>query len=351
MGVFVDYYKTKELVFQIFEKAGLKKEYAATVADNLLEAEARGIRSHGLVQVNNYVKMVDNGEMITDGVPEILKDDISTYLIDGKHLPGSVTGKFAFKKTIEKAKKTGICVTAVKGCTHFGMAAYYAMDALEENMIGLAFCSAGTLVAPFGGYTRQLGTNPICVVVPAKKNKPIVFDAATSVQAFNKVFFAKTEGRSIPIEWAMDENGNETTDPNLAINGALNPFGGYKGYGLAVIINILCGFLSGASIVKAEDDSISEDTQEIGFNFAAIDISHFQDVEEFKEGIDIFIDRLKNSPAKAGQDIKVPGEIEFANKELALNEGIELFNGVREILTDLSTRLNTDLRFDDIIVK
>ncbi|MFT3985270.1 MAG: Ldh family oxidoreductase [Lachnospiraceae bacterium] len=347
MSSVLEYGKIKALIEEIFEKAGLSETYAKIVADNLLEAEIRGVRSHGLIQVQNYVRELEEGKIQKEGTPQILREYPGTLLIDGKHLPGAVIGNYAFDKTMEKAKATGVAVTAVKGCTHFGMAAYYAMKALKETMIGLAFCSAGTLVAPYGGYRRELGTNPICVAVPAGMERPVVFDAATSYRAFNKIFFAKEENRKIPFGWALDQEGNPTEEPEEAMQGALLPFGEYKGYGLSIIVNVITGILGGAAIEKDENGRIGENTQEIGYHFAAIDISKFQDTEEFKQTMDVFIKRLKSSGTKGGEEILIPGEPEFLQREESLQNGIVIYDGVWESLRHLVKQLNTRIVLEE----
>ena len=322
MGTFFDPPRIRALVAEIFERSGCPSERAETVADNLVQAEMRGVRSHGLVQVLPYSRHFREGRIRAGAEIEAVAEGPAMLAFDAHFAPGSVAGKLAMKRTIEKAWESGVAVSTVKNGTHFGMAAYYAMDALSENMIGLAFTSSGLLVAPFGGKTRQLGTNPICVAVPALRHRPIVFDAATSVAAYNKAFFAHTEGRPIPEGWAVSRDGAPTTDPaDLVLNGgSLLPFGGYKGYGLSLVVYLITAVLSGM-----------QDAGAIGFNFAAIDINRFSDAERFKQTVDETIDRLKSSPKADGAgQILVPGEIEFDLHERAERDGIELFGGVQQ---------------------
>ncbi len=331
MSIRVDSQKIKQLVTRIFEKSGAKSEEAATVADNLVQAEMRGIRSHGLVQVANYSKLMRSGKINCSADIKIIRESESTLSIDADHAPGSVAGKYAMARTIEKARKNGVAISTVKNATHFGFAAYYAMDALAENFIGLSFTSTGLGVAPFGGFEKMLGTNPICVAVPAGKERPVVFDAATSNAAFNKCFFAYTEGRKIPSDWALDKDGKPTTDPADVVTGggALLPFGGYKGYGLGLIVFIITTLLSGTSVIDDDGGKVTENTKKVAYNFAAIDISRFTDVKDFKENLDVSIRRLKNSKKLPGtQEIYISGEIEFNLAEKAEKEGLEIFDGV-----------------------
>lgn len=335
MAIVLKYVDAQKMVTDIFLKAGYSEEYAPLVADNLIEAELRGVRSHGLVQVKPYVERFRAGE-ICNAKPELLQESAATAVVDGHFAPGVISGIYGMNLAIQKAEENGIGVAVVRNGTHFGMAYYYARMALKHNMIGLAFTNAGAFVAPYGGIRRELGTNPICVAVPAGRHDPIVFDAATSEAAFNKLFFAATENRKVPKGWAMDENGDDTENPEEGMNGALYPFGGYKGYGLAVMVNILTGLLSGASLAYDENGNMQENIDNVGYNFAAIDISKFQDVDKFKQLVDIFADRLKNSEKKKGvQEILLPGEPEFRNARKARKEGMLLYDGVYGNLIEL----------------
>jgi LDH2 family malate/lactate/ureidoglycolate dehydrogenase len=353
MSIRVDYKKIQEYLTEIFMKKGLSKINAAIVAENLVMAESRGVRSHGLVQVKNYVTMYENGIYNPEPEIKVEKDSGSILLLDGDNGPGAVVGKYAMKRTIEKAKESGIAMTAVKNCTHFGMAEYFAIDAVENNMIGLAFTNVRVpLVAPFGGYSKQLGTNPICVAVPATNHAPIIFDAATSEAAFNKVVYARAEGKRIPDNWAVNGKGQPTTDPEEVISeGALVPFGGYKGYGLAFIVNIITGLLSGACLSKDEAGNVTENESGVGFNFIAVDIEKFLSVNDFKDLVDEFIIRIKNSPRiNEDEPILVPGEPEHEKEILAIKQGIEIFNGVESELKFLGEKLQTDMRLENCIV-
>lgn len=350
-AITVDSEKIKNLIARIFTASGLKESDSNTVADNLVQAEMRGIRSHGLVQVANYSTFMRNGKINTKAEIKLISEGPSTLAFDSDFAPGSVAGKYAMSKTIEKARQTGVAVSTVKNATHFGFAAYYALDAIKENMIGLAFTSSSFLVAPFGGFERVLGTNPICVTVPAKNRRPVVFDAATSNAAYNKSFFAYTEDRSIPDDWGLDSKGNKTTNPADIVKnaGALLPFGGYKGYGLDFIVSILTAVLSGAAIGKNSDGSAFEKTNAVGFNFAAIDVSRFSDVDSFKEVVDLSIDRIKSSKKRNGvEEIFVPGEIEWNLYEKSKRKGLVLYKGVASEITRTVRELGLSDSLDDV---
>lgn len=350
MSLLVDSEKTKKLISLIFEKSGLNKESSNIVAENLIQAEMRGIRSHGLVQVANYSTFMRNGKINTNPNIKLISESDSTTAFDADFAPGAVAGLHAMKKTIEKAKKSGVAVSTVKNATHFGFAAFYAQEALKENLIGMAFTSSGLLVAPFGGHERVLGTNPICIAVPAKKERPVIFDAATSNAAYNKSFFAYTEGRKIPLDWGMNPQGEATEDPKDIVidGGALFPFGGYKGYGLGLIVYLITSVLSGSSIVK-ENDAINEIPGKIGYNFAAIDISKFVDVEDFKQTVDLAVNRLKKSKKNDEVErIYVPGEIEADLYDKAKQEGLLLYDGVISEITRTLKELKITESLDSV---
>ncbi|MBQ8013319.1 MAG: Ldh family oxidoreductase [Treponema sp.] len=330
MSLTVDAEKTKDLVSLIFVRSGLNEKDARLVAENLVQAEMRGIRSHGLVQVANYSTFMRNGKINVNAAIKTLSESDSAISFDADFAPGAVAGRYAMAKTIEKAQKTGVAVSTVKNATHFGFAAFYAQEALKHDLIGLAFTSSSLLVAPFGGFERVLGTNPICVAVPALHERPVIFDAATSNAAYNKSFFAYTEGRKIPRDWGMDAHGNPTENPADIVKngGALFPFGSYKGYGLDFIVYLLTAVLGGSAIGRNEN-GVFEDAGKIGYNFAAIDISKFADAESFKQTVDFAVRRIRSSKKAAGSErIYVPGEIEAELYEKARTDGLVLYDGV-----------------------
>lgn len=348
MSIIVDYKKITEFCRSAFQFYGVSTENARTIADNLVQAELRGVKSHGLVQVKNYVNWLESGSINAKPNIKILKETPTTLVIDGDHGPGSVIGKYAMAKTIQKAKEFGIASTTVANGTHFGMAAYYAMEAIKENLIGIALCNSSANVAVHGGYLAELGTNPICVAVPTATRLPIVYDGATSVVAFNKIFFALVEKKKIPDSWAFDEYGKSTDRPSEAVKGALKTFGGYKGSGLSILVNIFSGLLSGSSIKKDEDGTVRENRDAVGFYFSAIDIEKFQPVEDFKQSVDLMIDRLKASkPIDKEIPIYMPGELEFINKKESIKNGLLILDGVQRDLKEIEVKLGMKYKLEN----
>lgn len=350
--LFIKHQHLKEFCSSVFQKLGLDENSAHTVADNLIEAELRGVRSHGIAKVKDYVKFLEEGIFNPNPNIRIVKEDISILSIDGDFGMGSVTGKYAMEKCIEKAKTTGIACATVFNGTHFGMAAYYSMLALDNNMIGIALCNSGNIMTVYGGISRALGTNPISVAVPANKELPVVFDAATSEAAFNKILFSHIAGKDIPLGWAVDKDGNPTTKAKDALEGAVVPFGGYKGSGLAIIVNILSGVLNGAFLQGKKDSAIKgEHSNGVGFFFSAIDIEKFLDINLFKNSIDLFVKDLKSSKLdKHIEKIYMPGELEYLRKEENLENGILLVDGVLNDLKEIQLKYLPKFNLEDYLI-
>ena len=351
----MDRQKLTEVCSEIFKAAGLQEQHAACVADNLVEAELRGVRSHGVIQVKTYVERLNKGKINKTPHIRVLKETQGTLLVDGDFSPGAVSGTFAMDRCIEKAKETGIASAAVRNGTHFGMAAYYAMRALPFDMMGFAFCNAQPRVAVHGSVDRNMGTNPICAAIPANREHPIVFDAATSAAAYNKVFYASKEGYKIEGGLALDDDGVETRNPQIALEGVFLPFGGYKGSGLAVIVNVLCTLLTGGAVsswpVSGADSELREDLMNVGFYFSALDISAFQEPELFKRSMDAMIRRMKSSRKKKDcGEIYMPGEIEFLQHARQSRDGVSLGRSVFSDLSALRLELNLS-PLEDILAK
>ncbi|MDR3229879.1 MAG: Ldh family oxidoreductase [Synergistaceae bacterium] len=334
---------------EVFQAAGLAAEHAAIVSDNLMEAELRGVRSHGLIQVKNYAESLKNGTFNKKPRIKVLRETQATLLVDGDMAPGSISGKYAMKKCIEKAGETGIASAAVRNGVHFGMAAWYAMTALPHDMLGFAFCNAQPRTAVYGSIDKNIGTNPICAAIPADREYPVVFDAATSQTAYNKILYAFKEGRRIEKGLALDAAGNDTDDPKTALDGPFLPFGGYKGSGLAIVVDILCSLLTGTAVrIDPETQEPREAIGKVGFYFSAVKIAAFQEPLLFKKTVDLMIKRLKSSRKREEQGkIYMPGELEFISHAEQSAHGINLGESVFDDLTALSRDWNLPFGVED----
>jgi LDH2 family malate/lactate/ureidoglycolate dehydrogenase len=335
---------------ELFGSFGVDEKAAQTVADNLVEAELRGVKSHGIARVKGYAENLATKQFNATPNIKILREDLSTLAVDGDFGLGAVTGTWTMKKCLEKAEKTGACFATVGRGRHFGMSAFYAMMALERDMIGITLCNSDYNMNVYGGTSRVLGTNPICIAVPANQRYPLVFDAATSKVAFNRIRNAALERKEIPIGWGLDREGNETTDAKEALIGGVVHFGSYKGSGLAVMVQVLSGILSSA-FLSATKDSNGKVSNGVGFFFGAINISSFLDIDLFKQGIDDFIDHLKASrPDKKLDAIYMPGELEYLRKEKNLHHGVKISEAILQELLSVRKKYGIKAEFEAVLL-
>ena len=276
--------------------------------------------------------------MIDPKTPISIVHETPTSLrMDGGNGLGQVVGYHAMKSCIEKARDSGMAMVSACNSNHYGIAGYYAMMALQEDMIGISFTNSQPLVAPTYGRTAILGTNPIAVAVPSGAERPYVLDMATSIVPIGRVTVYEKAGKKIPEGWGIDSTGKVTNEPlNVIKGGALMPLGGidlmrgYKGYGLAMMVDIFSSILSGAAYgSKAGHPGENQIGANIGHFFAAIRIDAFRPVLEFKTDMDNFIKMLKDSPKAEGQErIFIAGEKEFERSERYTREGVPLMGEI-----------------------
>ncbi len=250
------------------------------------------------------------------------------------------------ERAIEMARETGSGTVFVNNSNHPCQIGQFVRQATDSDMVGFSITNSNARIPPWGGYDPYLGTNPLAVGVPTKEG-PIILDMATSVVASGKIMLASKLRKSIPIGWALDKDGNDTTDPNKAIEGSLLPFGGVKGYGIALFVDILSGVLSGSAF-GSHISNIAKDfenPQNIGHMLMAIDISKVMDVEEFKSRMGIMIQDIKTSRKRLGVDeLYMPGEIEQLNHQRSGTEGIRLSTKTVDELNTLAVLYGTGLQ-------
>jgi LDH2 family malate/lactate/ureidoglycolate dehydrogenase len=302
-------------------------EGAREVAACLIKADLRGVDSHGMVRLPVYGRRVQAGAV--KGRPDIrvLSSGTAAALVQGDNGLGPVVGARAMETAIALAREHGTGFVGVRNSNHFGPAAFYVEKAVAAGCIGLAISNAPPNMAPFGGKSRFLGTNPVAVGIPAASEPPLIFDASTSVVARGKIIVAAHNKTSIPEGWAVDPDGYPTTDADLALAGAVLPFGGPKGSAISFIIDIFCGVLTGAAFAThlntLEDLST---VQNIGHVFAAVRTDLFLPAEEFAARMDLILGLLKAASPAPGvtSRVLVPGEIEFAHEASNRERGIAL---------------------------
>jgi len=323
----------------VFEKMGLPAEEAYQAADVLLRAELRNIPTHGLMRLPEYVSLWQKKRITVTPEFTVMHETPSTALVDGGKGLGLVTAPKAMDMAIEKAKAAGTGWVAVRNSYHFGIAGYYAMKALEHNMIGIAMTNANPLVAPTYSKHGMLGTNPIAVAIPAGKEPPFVADFATSPVSRGKVDVYESEGKDTPDGLLQDRQGRLTTDSSILRNGgALRTLGGdvthggHKGFCLTAIVDIFSAVFSGANfgptvvptLGYVQDKAGAED-RGIGHFFGAMRIDAFQTADEFKAGMDEWIRTFRQAEPVAGKErVVIPGDPERESEAINMKEGIAL---------------------------
>jgi LDH2 family malate/lactate/ureidoglycolate dehydrogenase len=332
-----------------FEKLGLAPTDAKLTADNLIFANLRGVDSHGVIRLKIYADRLRAGGFRREARPQIASEHASAALIDGCHGMGQVTGTAAMQLAIIKARETGCGWVSVKNSNHFGAAAFYAMQAVEQGMIGFASTNAGPSMAPTGGREGRLGNNAFAVAIPAGKRPPVVLDMATGAVAWGKIFLAQQEKRKIPATWALDKHGLPTDDADAAANGGLiQPLGGYKGYGLSLFLDILTGVLAGGGFsthVRTLYKEIAAPSQ-IAHTCAALRIDAFMRPVEFYQRMEEMIDLMHSCPTAPGvEHIYVPGEIEYQTDQRRKAEGIPINSALKAELIGLAAELEVSMPF------
>lgn len=337
----------KQMVIDVIQCYGVSAEHANIVGDVLVAADLRGVESHGVSRLNSYyVSRLKQGRTNPRPDMKIVREFGTTFVLDCDNGLGHPAGHMAMNKCIELAKQHGLAMGGIRNSNHYGIAGYYSMMALEEDMIGFSICNTVPYVMPTYSRKRLLGTNPISVAVPAKNREPFVLDMATSVVPMGKIQMQNRKGLPIRPEWGADDQGVATTDPAKVIGGGgLFPLGGpaetagYKGYGLAAAVDIFSGLLTGSTFLSAVLATLDNpDPCMIGHLMAAIKVDAFMDRDEFTEKMDQFIDELKNAPLAAGcEEIFVAGEKEFRAWEQNTREGIKIYEKVWDELAALCT--------------
>jgi len=344
-----DYNVLKSFGAQVMVKAGLEAEEADLFMDNLLYADSRGVGSHGISRLINYSKRVRCG-VITGGANiEVVSEAPSALVIDGHNAIGAKIGRQAMDLCIAKAKETGCCTATVRGANHFGVASFYTKYAAEQGLIAFVVSNSEAAVAPIGGAKAMLGTNPLGIAVPAKRNDAFDLDMATSVVARGKVVLAQKEGKQIPLGWAVDKNGANTTDPDAVLDGGfMLPFGGPKGYAISLFIDMMCSCLGGADNCRTTSHFWTdyETPQNIGYFIFVVDPSKFLPQEQFLDRVDTMMEEFKACPTAPGVDrVYIPGEIEANKTRTSMEQGIELSDAVVEELRRVGKEYGVEATF------
>lgn len=340
----INHKKLTRFVSRSFEKLNVTAGDAEIAASVLVSSDLRGVDTHGVIRFNPhswYVKWLTEGSMIARPNIRVVSESATTALLDGECGMGMVIGHRAMELAIQKAKSSGVAMVGVRNSRHYGMSAYYSMLALPHDMIGIAMTNASRQVVPTFGQESKYGTNPLCFAVPTYKELPFVLDMATTTAAAGKLELAARLGKSIPGGWALNETAEETHDPRMAQKARkLLPLGGtrdggsHKGYGLGILVEILCGVLTGT--ITALNDN--QDPR--GHFFGAIRVDAFRPAREFKQDMDRLIRDLKATPPQVGQErVYVAGEIEYETAQERAEHGIPLHSSVLKGLRAVGEQL------------
>jgi L-2-hydroxycarboxylate dehydrogenase (NAD+) len=327
-------------------RAGLEKPAADRVAELMTQADLQGSDGHGIIRLVPYVKRIHAGGINIRPEIRIVTERPAMALLDGDNGMGHLVMDRAARMAIEKARTTGIAWVGTRHSNHAGPASLYARMAMEQDMIGVYFAVGNANhLPPWGGIEMLLSTNPIAVAIPAGDEPPIVLDMATTVAAYGKVKAKAQKGETMPEGWMIDREGKPLTDPKRAGEGFLMPIGGYKGYGLALIVGLLAGTLNGAAMGKEVIDfNVDQNTPtNTGQSIMAIDISAFGDVSAFKQRVDVLIRDMRNSPRMPDVErIWLPGEQSHERRIAYARDGVPLAPALLKNLQALAEELNIE---------
>jgi ureidoglycolate dehydrogenase (NAD+) len=336
--------KLKELMAAKLHRAGLSQEHADIMADVLAHADARGIHSHGAMRVEYYAERISKGG--TNTTPNFTYKETGpcSGVFDGDNGSGHVAAKLAMDKGIEMAKKNGISIIGVRRIGHTGALSYFVQQAARENLIGIAMCQSDPMAAPYGGAEPYYGTHPMAFATCGKDGRILMMDLATTVQAWGKILDARSRHAEIPADWAIDKDGNPTTDPYKVAS--LIPIAGPKGYALQMMVDVLSGVLLGLPY-GAKVSSMYHDLTEyrnLGQLHIVINPAYFTSLELFLQHITNMMDELnKIKPAPGFDQVYYPGQRSMLREQDSEENGVEV---VDEIYKYLISDVIHNNRFD-----
>jgi len=329
--------------------AGVPDVNADLTARMLVAANLRGIDSHGVHLLSYYVKQIAAGQVDPVAEGRIVSESGACLVFDGENGLGQVAARQCSEHAIRLAQSHGIAMVTARETNHFGACFWWARRIALENMLGLVFCNASTLVAPWQGRDPKFGTNPICIAVPPQGSdgqEPFLLDMATTTVAANKIFKAWINQQpEIPAGWAMDAEGVPTTNTEAAYKGLVMPLGGYKGYGLAMMVELLCSVLGGGAMgPELGGIRFTDRRVRVSHSYIAIDIQRFMPIAEFNQRVVWLVEIMKSSvPAKGFDEVLVPGEPEKRLEAERLKSGIPIAAGNWKDLAEEALRLGVPL--------
>lgn len=342
----------REIGRRIFCAWGARDEIARCVADSLVDSDLTGIYSHGVIRIADYVGCIKAGWWRPEAEPEVVRETATTTVVDGRYGFGQPAAHLALDLSIPKARAQGIAAASILHSGHVGRLGEYAEKGTREGVVALMAASSagnGGLVMPYGGAERVFSTNPVAAGVPAREHAPFIMDFATTVIAAGKIEMAPDKDAAIPEGWAVDSEGRPARTIRAFLEGGgLVSFGGHKGYAIALLVELICGALTGAGVA-------SQPKKERGLGFAGnsaflmvLDISHFTDVDRFYGDVDGLFARLESvKPAPGFSQVMIPGTPENAQREKLSREGITVDGAIWERIAAAAAERQVVL--DDIV--
>ncbi|MCH5676632.1 Ldh family oxidoreductase [Streptomyces gilvus] len=335
-----------EAVSTVFAAAGLSPRAASVVAESLVEADLRGTPSHGVLLVPMYVERLRKGSVSTHENAEVVVDAGAIAVLDARHALGQLTGDQAMDLAIDKARTYGIGAVTVRRAFHFGGAYRYARAAAAAGCVGIAAANTRPLMPAPGGAAAVVGNNPLAFGIPTMDGEPVLLDMALSEAALGKIRLAAQEGRAIPPTWATDAAGTPTTDAEAALAGLLLPAAGHKGYGLALVVDVLTGVLSGGGFGSGVNGLYADTAtpNDCAHFFLALDVSAFGDKNAFAHRVAALTDQITSSPKAPGTErLLLPGQLEAERQAAARDTGVPLDASVLEALQKTAETLGIAL--------
>jgi len=330
-----------DYIQRLLEASAVDAGAAKLIADSLVAANLRGVDSHGVQLLPFYIEQLENGRVSATARGRVVSESGCCLVYDGENGLGQPISEICCGHVVRLARQHGMGMVLTRESNHFGAAAWWAQRISSQGMVGIVLCNASPMVAPWQGCEPRFGTNPICMSVPSTGGGGWLLDMASTTVAMGKVYGAMVRGEpSIPAGWAMDSEGVPTTSTETALNGLLMPLGGYKGSGLSMMVEILCGALSGGAM-SSELGGLRIQTRpfRVGQTFLAIDVARFMPLEQFQERMERLVTMVKSSrPARGYEEVLVAGEPEWRMEAVRKREGIPVPVNLWEKLGEIAAR-------------
>lgn len=336
-----------DIAKEILVRLGESDENATIAALALVRADMRGVNTHGINLLRLISQRVSAGMLAIPSCVDTVRDDGSTAVLDGKNGLGQIAAHHALRLCVEKAKKHGIGMVVLRNTNNVGALGYFtSAAAAQDRVISIITTNGNPSVAPYGAAEAFFGTNPISIAVPSGEGKSLILDMSSSVVARGKIRLASLAGESIPAGWALDEKGESTTDAKRALKGSLLPLGGPKGSGLALMIDVLSGVISGSAYGrKLRSFHELEGATGVGVCFIAVDIGRFVEPGLFAETMDAYVAEIKALKKQSGvEEILLPGELELKREEESRRLGIDVPVSVVEAINGILATMGSDSR-------